>query len=482
MESIIIKTIFETLPVGLLVIDPQGEIIISNESASRILGYPHERILGKGWADLFLEAEENVLFNQVLVDVIWEQTLDLRRIVPYTQPGGEVLQLSVTTSYIKSVRGLEGIAFLLDDISELLKTQLREKEILKEKERIQQERTESLKNLSMAIAHQLRNPTTAIGGLALLMLKRAESESRPGGYLQNILDCVRRLEDIVKSIQEYTTIPAPSPSKTAMSRVLEQVRSHALQKGEKMSRIVDLDVDSEAFDAVVDPVLLVEALNEIVDNAIENSTGDRATLHIKALRNKAGLSMEIADEGIGIPSEDLPYILDPFFTTKAIGVGMGLCKARRIVAEHGGRFWVESTEGRGTRVMLRIPEAFRSLSTTVGGMDMMEMHETLLEEVTILRLKGRLDSASAADFKERIKDSIKKGHVWVLVDMEDVDFVDSSGLGSLVACLRSLKKAGGDLKVAVLQDRVRAVFELIRLHTVFEIFDSTESAVRSFAQ
>ncbi|MBL7213920.1 MAG: STAS domain-containing protein, partial [Desulfobacteraceae bacterium] len=59
-------------------------------------------------------------------------------------------------------------------------------------------------------------------------------------------------------------------------------------------------------------------------------------------------------------------------------------------------------------------------------------------------------------------------------------FTDSSGLGSLVSSLRSLNKLGGDIKIASLQDQVRAIFELTRLHRVFQVFDEREEAVKSF--
>lgn len=110
----------------------------------------------------------------------------------------------------------------------------------------------------------------------------------------------------------------------------------------------------------------------------------------------------------------------------------------------------------------------------------MEIAEQIIGEVTVLRLKGRLDSVSAIELKDRVKACVKKLPIRLVIDMADIDFVDSSGLGSLVACLRSVNKATGDLRIAGLQDRVRAVFELVRLNQIFEIFDSADAAANSF--
>ncbi len=110
----------------------------------------------------------------------------------------------------------------------------------------------------------------------------------------------------------------------------------------------------------------------------------------------------------------------------------------------------------------------------------MEITEQIIGEVSVLKLSGRLDSISAPKLKDRVKACAGNGLIRLVIDMADIDFVDSSGLGSLVACLRSLNKLAGDMRIAALQDRVRAVFELIRLHHIFEIFDSAGAAVNSF--
>jgi len=110
----------------------------------------------------------------------------------------------------------------------------------------------------------------------------------------------------------------------------------------------------------------------------------------------------------------------------------------------------------------------------------MEIVDEIIGKVTVLTLKGRLDSTSATGLQDKVKACAKNGRIHLVVDLAEVDFVDSSGLGSLVACLRSVNKLGGDIRIAALQDRVRAVFELIRLHHIFEIFDGAAMATTSF--
>jgi anti-anti-sigma factor len=481
MEPIIIENIYESLPVGLLVVDPQGEIILANPAAAKILGHPGELIRGRGWADLFLEAEENILFNQVFLDVILEEKLNLQRTVPYLRPNGEMLQLAITTSFIRSDQKLVGIVMLVDDVTEIHQLHLHEMTILEEKHRLQRERTESLHKLAMAIAHQLRNPTTAIGGFAAILLKKMGPDTSAGKYLENILSCTSRLEALVRSVHDYTTLPPLSPRRIVAEQLCEKLQQHVMGKAEELCREVSLTIGAENIDLEVDPKLFVQALNEIADNAVEALPHVEGKIEVHVSQKGGTLFIEIRDNGVGISEEDLPYVFDPFFTTKAVGVGMGLCRAKRIIAEHNGNLRIESAPGRGTKVQIQTPQSVSSSFITKGERIMeIAIAEEIINEVTVLKLKGRLDATSAGDLKDRVKALTKAGQVSLVIDMADVDFVDSTGLGSLVGCLRSVNQLAGDMRIAALQDRVRAVFELIRLHHIFQIFDNANAAANSF--
>ena len=110
----------------------------------------------------------------------------------------------------------------------------------------------------------------------------------------------------------------------------------------------------------------------------------------------------------------------------------------------------------------------------------MEIGEEKINDVEVLKIEGRLDASSAKDIKEKVDLLTKENRVKLVIDMGGVDFIDSSGLGSLVASLRSVNKLGGDIKISALQDQVRAIFELTRLHRIFGIYDDSNAAAESF--
>lgn len=343
---------------GLLVINPDGEIVTSNDAASEILGYACRMFEGKGWGDLFLEDSRNHAFNQVILDVIQEKKVHLHRRVPYVQPDGKMLQLSITGSFLKENEQIAGIVLILHDETELQLLHDREKRVLREKHRLERERAEGLTRLAMAIAHQIRNPVMSIGGFAMRILNKIDENSAIAAYLKNILSDARRLESIVKVVSEYTRIPVDNPVnavKVPLSDIFEKEIARLEAKAVELSKRVKWSLELTVVDFPVDPVLFRRAIYEVLLNAMEFLKNDEGSVKILLLEEDNGLLMEIVDNGVGISEKDMPYIFDPFFTTKAVGVGMGLCLVRRIIGEHGGDVRIDSEPGKGAKVIMRLP-------------------------------------------------------------------------------------------------------------------------------
>jgi len=103
------------------------------------------------------------------------------------------------------------------------------------------------------------------------------------------------------------------------------------------------------------------------------------------------------------------------------------------------------------------------------------------DSVLILKLIGRLDAATIGELKDCVRQNVNEKTVNFVIDLAEVDFVDSSGLGGLVASLRTVNKEGGEMKISTLRPDVRSIFELTRLHRLFEIFDDSSSAANSFS-
>jgi anti-sigma B factor antagonist len=110
----------------------------------------------------------------------------------------------------------------------------------------------------------------------------------------------------------------------------------------------------------------------------------------------------------------------------------------------------------------------------------MNIHEEIINKIGVVRVTGRLDAASVKSFKETISSLVKKEICNIVIDMKELEFIDSSGLGSLVSCLRIVNNEGGDIRLSSLQNQIRALLELTRMHRVFQIFDDADTATKSF--
>jgi anti-sigma B factor antagonist len=110
----------------------------------------------------------------------------------------------------------------------------------------------------------------------------------------------------------------------------------------------------------------------------------------------------------------------------------------------------------------------------------LEITSTEREGVTIVKMKGRLTVGEASAPREKVNELVAAGKVNIIFDLSGVDYIDSTGLGSLVICFTSIKKAGGALKLLNLNKRNIELLVLTKLHTIFEVFSDEQDAVNSF--
>ena len=102
------------------------------------------------------------------------------------------------------------------------------------------------------------------------------------------------------------------------------------------------------------------------------------------------------------------------------------------------------------------------------------------DDLRIISCKGRMDAGTSSKFKEHLKNLIDEGFSRLVIDMEHVDFLDSSGLGTLVACLRRVKEKNGDIKISGLRPEVRSIFDMTRVSRLFDIYPDVTSACKAF--
>jgi anti-sigma B factor antagonist len=120
------------------------------------------------------------------------------------------------------------------------------------------------------------------------------------------------------------------------------------------------------------------------------------------------------------------------------------------------------------------------METTIREKGNMEISTREKGKVLVFDIRGDLDAKSATVLKDRINEKITEGKAMILINLTDVPYMDSAGLGVLVSGLKNANRLSGDLRIWGLQDEVKSIFELTRLNKVFQIFEDENSALVSF--
>ncbi len=111
---------------------------------------------------------------------------------------------------------------------------------------------------------------------------------------------------------------------------------------------------------------------------------------------------------------------------------------------------------------------------------MLKIEEKKLDDVLVLRFYGRINTESVPQVKEKVRNVVETDTAKMVFNFAGVDFIDSSGLGCLVTCLRMAVKKNGDIKISSLREHIRSIIDVTRLDRLFEIYDNDAIAVQQF--
>jgi signal transduction histidine kinase len=213
------------------------------------------------------------------------------------------------------------------------------------------------------VSVELRTPLTSIYGFAQTLLRQdvAFGEVERRTFLEFIARESERLTAIVDALLNVARLDTGdltvSLVPTDVGSVVSDVVSSAPVSANGHRFVADVDVDGVVVQA--DPDKLRQVLDQLVSNAVKYSP-DGGTVTVSARRVDDAVELAVADEGIGIPQSERERIFSKFYKAAgAQGTGLGLFIAQGLVREMGGRMWVDSEEGRGSRFAFELPLARR---------------------------------------------------------------------------------------------------------------------------
>ena len=355
------KSILDTIPDAMIVIDERGTMQSFSAAAERLFGYSAAEVLGKNVKMLmpapYRESHDGYL--QRYMSTGERRIIGIGRVVVGERRDGSTFPLELNVGEMKtgSQRFFTGF---IRDLTESQKTEARLQEL--QSELVHVSRLTAMGEMASALAHELNQPLSAIanymkGSRRLLedssderatilreaMDKAAEQAMRAGQVIRRLRDFVargeseRRVEDVKKLVEEAGALALVG----------------AKDKGVR----VRFEFDSQADAVLADKVQIQQVLLNLMRNAIEAMEDtDRRELVVSATAVADNMvEIAVADTGAGLAPEISAQLFQPFITTKRQGMGVGLSISRTIVEAHGGSITARPNPGGGTVFGFTLP-------------------------------------------------------------------------------------------------------------------------------
>ncbi|WAK01671.1 sensor histidine kinase [Methylobacter sp. YRD-M1] len=340
-----LETILANLTAGVISFDALYKIRTVNQAAYRIFHIPVSYFIGQTLSDIahgYAELAEPLKVIQRLLeqaDDIWQH-----RIAFLGQNGRRELLCRGTPLFSQEGRRV-GSVVVFDDVTDL----------------IQAQRNAAWGEVARRLAHEIKNPLTPIQLSAeRLQHKLADKLAATDADIlqRSTRTIVQQVEAMKEMVDDFSEYAKPSKKQTAdidlPGLVQEVLALYAVQSGVKFK------VDYEAGLLMIkgDPVSIRQVLHNLIKNALEAiDAKGQIEVNLNRLRKNNSDFIEIAlyDDGPGIKDDQIEKIFEPYVTTKAKGTGLGLAIVKKIVEEHGGAIWVDTSRKVGAGFIIQLP-------------------------------------------------------------------------------------------------------------------------------
>jgi len=348
--------LLDFVQVAFILTDIHSKILYANRYAEHLFGYMREEMEGQRMRTLFFEEDLKYFLPNIIYLAIYKAGFEGDGLLRQKDGKGIFVHLS-TVSFKEG-----GETFLTFSFQEIQRLKRLEREKLELRHRA------SLGMMVEEIAHQVRNPIASIGGYAQRLMKASVSSPKTEAYLNRVLRETKRLEEMIRRMEELVKMPRPVFQREKFLEVVERTLQGVSQ--EEKAKGVSFNLEEGSLEGeeyfYIDRSLVIRALSHILENSIESvgqgkGKKDRKRIRVFLACNQENVEISVSDRGEGISKKNLDRIFEPFFSTRPERVGLGLTFVKRVMEDHGGRIRVDSRLRSGTTVTLTFSKDRRRL-------------------------------------------------------------------------------------------------------------------------
>jgi two-component system sensor kinase FixL len=349
-----LRSVLETVPDAMIVIDSKGIMRSFSTTAERLFGYAAAEIIGRNVCTLmpspYREQHDTYLSRYFATGV--RRIIGRGRVVVGLRKDHSTFPMELWVGEMIS-GGRHSFTGFVRDLTERQETQQRLQEL--QAELIHMSRFTAMGEMASTLAHELNQPLTAVASYLNGCRRLLDGSAHVHALM--LRDAIDRAADqavragqIIRRLRQFVARGESERNVESLTKLIEEASALALV-GVKESRVrVSFDFDPRAGFVLADKIQVQQVILNLIRNAIE-AMQEKSTRELKiatAQRDDDLAEVSVADTGPGIAPDILPQLFQPFVTTKPNGMGVGLSISRTIIEAHGGRLWAEPNPEGGT--------------------------------------------------------------------------------------------------------------------------------------
>ncbi|HWA04585.1 MAG TPA: PAS domain S-box protein [Rhizomicrobium sp.] len=362
-SDVLFNTLLATAVDGIMIIDETGIVRIYSDACERMFGYARDEVVGRNVKLLmpppYHEQHDGYLSRYRRTGE--RRIIGIGREVVGRRKNGTTfaMYLSVGEGWLSGERIFLGI---IHDVSERKANEQRIQDL--QKELLHATRLTATGQLSAALAHELNQPLTAILNYAGILEDVAAGEAGANGatlrdVAGRIAEQTSRAGEIIRRLRGFVAKREPDRAVQDLNPAIRESVALGFTGAAELGVRLHVDLAGDLPRVAIDKVQIQQVMINLVRNAVEalQECRNRGLTVTTARDGHDFVRVSVADTGPGLAPEVAASLFQPFVTTKADGLGIGLSICRSIVEAHGGRLWMERGEGGGTVFRFRLPAA-----------------------------------------------------------------------------------------------------------------------------